>query len=411
MNPVWKTAGTSMNRLALWFMPVTTGRDKYDDYAYHLLVSIGLVTAAFSLLYVTVSFIIGFRIGVMLMLACFFMLLSILAAFRFTGSFRPCANLYLACCFFVAILGCSFYSGGIHSMVLPWFALVPITSVLLLAFSADSLFWTFLACAAVFSYGLAGMLGFQFPMRYDTRYTEFFNLICIVGLVMILSLIAFIFGYNRKQAMATISEQNSSLEKALAEIEKLAFYDHLTHLPNRRLLLERLGHALAASTRSERYGALVFLDLDQFKLFNDTHGHEAGDMLLVEVAKRLADCVQGVDTVARFGGDEFAVLLNPLDVDLDISQERASGIAEEIAAVLTEPYVLRLQKGKSTATTLGHKCSFRVGVVPFLKYEGTQEEFLDWVDKAIYQAKLAGKGAIQLYMDFSGSPAVNNSVA
>ena len=99
------------------------------------------------------------------------------------------------------------------------------------------------------------------------------------------------------------------------KIKRLAFYDPLTQLPNRRLLNDRLSQAMAASKRSGCYGAVMFLDLDNFKPLNDTHGHEVGDLLLIEVVDRLKSCVREMDTVARFGGDEFVVMLSELDVD------------------------------------------------------------------------------------------------
>jgi len=97
------------------------------------------------------------------------------------------------------------------------------------------------------------------------------------------------------------------------QVHQLAFYDPLTQLPNRRLLIDRLGQAMAASKRSARYSALMFLDLDNFKALNDTHGHAAGDLLLHEASKRLKKCVRAMDTVTRFGGDEFVLVLNELD--------------------------------------------------------------------------------------------------
>ena len=126
---------------------ITRGKRNVDQQAayYHrLFVSTGLITSAFSLLYVAVSQIIGFHIGVTLMSLCFLFLLAILALFRKTAQYRLSANLYMACCAFVAILGCSFYSGGITSMVLPWFTLVPLTAVLLLGPSLDTALWTLL---------------------------------------------------------------------------------------------------------------------------------------------------------------------------------------------------------------------------------------------------------------------------
>ncbi|MDO9227473.1 MAG: PAS domain S-box protein [Pseudomonadota bacterium] len=132
----------------------------------------------------------------------------------------------------------------------------------------------------------------------------------------------------------------SARKAAEAAIKNLAFYDPLTQLPNRRLLNDRLSQAMAASKRSAHYGALMFLDLDNFKPLNDTHGHVVGDALLTEVADRLHHCVRDVDTVARFGGDEFVVLLNELNADKAEATTQARIVAEKIRLSLAQPYRL-----------------------------------------------------------------------
>jgi GGDEF domain-containing protein len=110
-------------------------------------------------------------------------------------------------------------------------------------------------------------------------------------------------------------------KQAEDEIKHLAFYDPLTKLPNRRLMLDRLRHALAVAERDDRHGALMLLDLDNFKTLNDTHGHDAGDQLLIEASRRLESCVRASDTVARLGGDEFVVLLEGLNETLEIATQ------------------------------------------------------------------------------------------
>ncbi len=133
----------------------------------------------------------------------------------------------------------------------------------------------------------------------------------------------------------------TDLRRATAEIETLAFYDPLTGLPNRRLLLDRLGQAAVLAQRSGQLGALLFLDLDQFKALNDTMGHEVGGELLIEVAQRLRACVRVADTVARLGGDEFVVMLNDLSTRTDEAAQLSQRIGEKILASLSEPYQLQ----------------------------------------------------------------------
>ncbi|MBI5792471.1 MAG: diguanylate cyclase [Rhodocyclales bacterium] len=181
------------------------------------------------------------------------------------------------------------------------------------------------------------------------------------------------------------------------QVHQLAFHDPLTDLPNRRLLIDRLSQARAAGKRSGCYGALMFLDLDRFKVLNDTHGHEAGDLLLLEVTGRLKDCVRQVDTVARFGGDEFVVLLAELNTDRAESRSHAQSIAEKIRAALAEPYVLAPRKDGKAAATIEHRCSASIGVVMFLGHEASQDDILKWADAAMYRAKDAGRNTTRFY--------------
>jgi len=132
------------------------------------------------------------------------------------------------------------------------------------------------------------------------------------------------------------------------QVRQLAFYDALTQLPNRRMLFDRLSQAMAASKRSLRYGAVMLLDLDNFKPVNDQHGHMVGDLLLSEAAGRLSGCVREVDTVARFGGDEFVVLLSSLDVEKAPSTAQAQMIAEKIRIALSAPFVISTQDQAQT---------------------------------------------------------------
>lgn len=193
--------------------------------------------------------------------------------------------------------------------------------------------------------------------------------------------------------MRDITERKQNEEK----IRNLAFHDTLTQLPNRRLLSDRLGQTMAASKRSGRYGALIFLDLDNFKPLNDAHGHDTGDLLLIEVAHRITRCVRETDTVARFGGDEFVVMLSELDADKAGSIAQAGIVAEKIRATLAEPYVLTIQREGGAQTTVEHRCTSSIGVVLFINHEASPEDIIKWADMTMYQAKEGGRNQVRFY--------------
>ncbi|HOE42492.1 MAG TPA: diguanylate cyclase [Rhodoferax sp.] len=179
------------------------------------------------------------------------------------------------------------------------------------------------------------------------------------------------------------------------QIRQLAFYDALTALPNRRLLSDRLGQCLIGSQRNGFFGALMFLDLDNFKQINDLHGHAAGDSLLVEVAVRLKACVRKADTVARFGGDEFVVMLCELDRDKAQSSILAQAVAEKIGSSLSEPYHLTLTAEGQQPTTIIHHGSASIGVFVFGDQTSDVNNILKNADVAMYQAKAAGRNTIR----------------
>jgi diguanylate cyclase (GGDEF)-like protein/PAS domain S-box-containing protein len=186
-------------------------------------------------------------------------------------------------------------------------------------------------------------------------------------------------------------------KQADEQIRTLAFYDSLTHLPNRRLLDDRLRQAMAASKRSGRYGALMFLDLDNFKPLNDSHGHSIGDLLLSEVARRVTSCVRGTDTVARFGGDEFVVLLDGLDEVKAKSAAQAASVAEKIRLALANPYVLTVHHEGAADMTVEHRCTSSIGVVLFIDHDASMDDILKWADLAMYQAKDAGRNRVSFF--------------
>lgn len=190
-----------------------------------------------------------------------------------------------------------------------------------------------------------------------------------------------------------ISERKSS--EAL--IRNLAYHDALTKLPNRRLLKDRLDQAMAASKRNGKYGALIFLDLDNFKPLNDQHGHDVGDLLLMEVANRLKRCVREIDTVARLGGDEFVVILTELDADFANSKELAANIAEKIRSTLAKPYILAVHHEQQSDVQVKHSCTSSIGVVLFIDREITGKDILKWADIAMYQAKSDGRNLIRFH--------------
>ncbi len=172
------------------------------------------------------------------------------------------------------------------------------------------------------------------------------------------------------------------------QIHQLAFYDVLTRLPNRRLLMDRLQQALSVSARNGQRGAVLFLDLDHFKTLNDTKGHDIGDLLLIEVAKRLVSCVRDGDTVARLGGDEFVVALETLSVNADDAATQAERIAEKIRTALNLPYQFAEYTLRITPS---------IGIVIFQGHQETLDDLLKHADTAMYQSKTAGRNAIRFY--------------
>ena len=182
-------------------------------------------------------------------------------------------------------------------------------------------------------------------------------------------------------AFSDVSQRKEAEEK----IRNLAFFDPLTQLPNRRLLIDRLGHALATATRHHRHGALLFLDFDQFKVLNDTEGHEAGDQLLVEIARRLRNCVRQADTVARLGGDEFVVLLEDLgDAEADAANH-ARIVGEKILEAIAQPFQI---KGRD------FHGSMSIGISLYDDSHQLVDELLQRADVALYQAKADGRNRL-----------------
>ncbi|MEP6969933.1 MAG: EAL domain-containing protein, partial [Betaproteobacteria bacterium] len=185
-------------------------------------------------------------------------------------------------------------------------------------------------------------------------------------------------------------------KSAKSEIRRLAFYDPLTELPNRRLLQDRLEHALMRSGRNRRHGALLLIDLDNFKALNDTWGHDKGDLLLKQVALRLAACVRDSDTVARLGGDEFVVLIDDAGAIPGDVIAMARTVADKVLAQLGEPFDVDGRVHRSG-------CSIGVSLFGFETLSG--EEILKRADVAMYQAKGAGRNTVRFF-----DPAMQSAV-
>ena len=177
-------------------------------------------------------------------------------------------------------------------------------------------------------------------------------------------------------------------KEAEDEIKHLAFYDPLTRLPNRRLLLDRLQQALASSTRSGREGALLFIDLDNFKTLNDTLGHDKGDLLLQQVAQRLSTCIREGDTVARLGGDEFVVMLEDLSANPQEAANQTETVGEKILATFNQTFLLAGHRHSSTPS---------IGATLFNDHTSSVDELLKRADLAMYQAKAAGRNTLRFF--------------
>ncbi|MDX8400222.1 MAG: EAL domain-containing protein [Gallionellaceae bacterium] len=193
----------------------------------------------------------------------------------------------------------------------------------------------------------------------------------------------------------------STSKAALNEIKHLAFYDSLTGLPNRRLLLDRLGQALASTARNGRTGALLFIDLDDFKTLNDTLGHNMGDLLLQQAAHRMERCIREGDTIARLGGDEFLMILDDLsELEIEAAAQTES-IGNKILEALNQPYKLGLHEYHNSPS---------IGATIFSDHNLSQEELLKQADLAMYQAKKSGRNTL-CFFDPEMQQAINARVA
>lgn len=201
---------------------------------------------------------------------------------------------------------------------------------------------------------------------------------------------------------AELSEVNKRLESEINKRERqteqilhTSLHDSLTKLATRSLLTDHLNQAFAANRRSGCNGALLFIDWDNFKVLNDTHGHYAGDLLLIEVGKRLTACVRLGDTVARLGGDEFVVLVTDLNKNIELAKSSILLIAEEIRLSLAKPSTLELQDEGGHIHEVECQCTASIGVVLFNAEIDSGDKVLARADHAMYRAKEAGRNRIE----------------
>ena len=185
-------------------------------------------------------------------------------------------------------------------------------------------------------------------------------------------------------AFFDITERKRAEEK----IHNLAFYDPLCQLPNRRLLFDRIHQAVANSARNQTCAALLFIDLDNFKILNDTRGHDIGDLLLIEVGHRLKTCIRKSDTLARLGGDEFVVLLEALSEDRSQAAAQARGVAEKMLKAVNQPYMLKDIEQYSTAS---------IGISLFVNHGQNLDDLLKQADTAMYAAKKSGRNTLRFF--------------
>ena len=189
-------------------------------------------------------------------------------------------------------------------------------------------------------------------------------------------------------ALCGISTDITRHKQAEEAIHQLAYYDPLTQLPNRRFLMERLQQTLAASERSHAGGALLFIDVDNFKDLNDTLGHAMGDQLLCQMASRLSTCTRAQDTLARLGGDEFVVMLQGLSPQKDEAVQQARQVAQKILAQVSAPYPLQTQT---------YQTSVSIGIALFSGPNVSRDELLKQADLAMYRAKSDGRNTLRFF--------------
>lgn len=293
-----------MDRLVGWFIPHQGALDDRTRIASRMFVYICLINSVFSLLYVFTSLAIGFAVGALLMCTGIALLFAALFYFRATGKLRTSVNWYMANVVFVAVMGCSFFSGGLDSPVLPWFTLIPVVAVLLLGFGVDALVW-FLVCFAIsVSYGVANLQGYQFPSLYEQEYATAFNMVCTGGLVSVLFLFALTFDHISSAAVKEVLNSRKALEHLARSQERMSergrilrnMHDGVgSHISSamRQLQMEGAGYAFAG--RNEVLQTLRD-GLDHLKLSIDAIHLAPGDVtaLLANMRYRMGPRFAGM---------------------------------------------------------------------------------------------------------------------
>ena len=236
------------------------------------------------------------------------------------------------------------------------------------------------------SSALQSLLALRTTSTFDTR------LLCKNGQLLDVeaNFSSFDIGNNRHlyASVRDIAERKAATDR----IEQLAFYDPLTTLPNRRLMMDRVTQALAASARHHRHGALMLIDMDNFKTLNDTQGHDIGDRFLVEVASRLRTCLREGDTAARLGGDEFVVMMEDLE-GASTAAMAAEVVAQKILASLRQPYLLQVD----SVSQRSHYCTASIGITLFVEHTVSVDEVVKRADTAMYQAKADGRNTLRFF--------------
>lgn len=202
-----------------------------------------------------------------------------------------------------------------------------------------------------------------------------------------------------------IMEDISKAKRERDEMFWKATHDALTQLPNRRLLIDKLALSINASSASKQHGAVMFIDLDNFKPLNDLHGHDMGDALLVDAAYRLEHSIREVDSAARFGGDEFVALINELGSDPGEALRKAKKIADKIRKNLAKPYVLKNGTKRSEADAISHQCTASIGVAIFSGKRKKSASILSEADQAMYRAKQTGRNCVVFFDEMQAPPA------